>query len=119
MKPIIAPSILSADFAYLAKDLEMLNRSEFRYDGDEMEAYIRKMKAEYAAQGPEDGIPPMSDEELRQSVILQTEQGWLMEAFCRERGIASLTVTCAPCDEAMYRRLGFDTPLGGTLAALL
>ena len=28
MKPIIAPSILSADFAYLAKDLEMLNRSE-------------------------------------------------------------------------------------------
>ena len=28
MKPIIAPSILSADFAYLAKDLEMVNRSE-------------------------------------------------------------------------------------------
>ena len=26
MKPIIAPSILSADFAYLAKDLEMVNR---------------------------------------------------------------------------------------------
>ena len=26
MKPIIAPSILSADFAYLAKDLEMLSR---------------------------------------------------------------------------------------------
>ena len=31
MKPIIAPSILSADFAYLAKDLEMLNRSEAGY----------------------------------------------------------------------------------------
>lgn len=28
MKPIIAPSILSADFAYLAKDIEMVNRSE-------------------------------------------------------------------------------------------
>ena len=28
MKPIIAPSILAADFAYLARDLEMLNRSE-------------------------------------------------------------------------------------------
>ena len=28
MKPIISPSILSADFAYLAKDLEMINRSE-------------------------------------------------------------------------------------------
>lgn len=28
MKPIIAPSILSANFAYLAKDMEMINRSE-------------------------------------------------------------------------------------------
>ncbi len=28
MKPIIAPSILSADFANLGKDIEMLNRSE-------------------------------------------------------------------------------------------
>lgn len=28
MKPIIAPSILSADFAHLAKDIEMINRSE-------------------------------------------------------------------------------------------
>ena len=28
MKPIISPSILSADFGYLAKDLEMVNRSE-------------------------------------------------------------------------------------------
>ena len=35
MKPIIAPSILSADFAYLAKDLEMLNRSEERRVGKE------------------------------------------------------------------------------------
>lgn len=38
--------------------------------------------------------------------------------WCRERGIASLTVTCAPCDEGMYRALGFDTPLGQTLAHL-
>lgn len=28
MKPIIAPSILSANFAYLAKDVDMVNRSE-------------------------------------------------------------------------------------------
>ncbi|MDR3119171.1 MAG: ribulose-phosphate 3-epimerase [Mediterranea sp.] len=28
MKPLIAPSILSANFAHLAKDLEMINRSE-------------------------------------------------------------------------------------------
>ena len=38
--------------------------------------------------------------------------------WCRERGVASLTVTCAPCDEGMYRALGFDTPLGQTLAHL-
>ncbi len=30
MKPIIAPSILSADFGYLAKYIEMVNRSERR-----------------------------------------------------------------------------------------
>ena len=28
MKPIISPSILSADFAYLANDIEMINGSE-------------------------------------------------------------------------------------------
>lgn len=28
MKPVIAPSILSADFAFLARDIEMLNESE-------------------------------------------------------------------------------------------
>ena len=32
MKPIIAPSILSADFGYLAKDIEMVNRSEAELD---------------------------------------------------------------------------------------
>jgi len=31
--------------------------------------------------------------------------------WCQEHGIASLTVCCAPCDEAMYRALGFDTGL--------
>ena len=28
MKPIISPSILSADFGYLARDLEIIDRSE-------------------------------------------------------------------------------------------
>ena len=46
-------------------------------------------------------------------LLAQAAQDW-----CRERGIASLTVTCAPCDEGMYRALGFDTPLGRTLARL-
>lgn len=34
------------------------------------------------------------------------------QAQCRERGVGSLTVCCAPCDEAMYRALGFNVPLG-------
>ena len=40
------------------------------------------------------------------------------QALCRERSIASLTVCCAPCDEAMHRALGFTAPLGRTLAWL-
>ena len=28
MKPLISPSILSADFSHLADDMDMLNRSE-------------------------------------------------------------------------------------------
>ena len=38
------------------------------------------------------------------------------QSWCRENGIPSLTVCCAPCDEAMYRALGFDTGLGMTFA---
>lgn len=36
----------------------------------------------------------------------------------KEQGMASLTVTCAPCDREMYRALGFGEELGETLAAL-
>jgi GNAT superfamily N-acetyltransferase len=36
--------------------------------------------------------------------------------WCRERGIASITVCSAPCDEEMYRALGFDVVLGRTMA---
>ena len=41
MKPIIAPSILSADFGYLAKDIEMVNRSEAEWVHiDIMDGYL-------------------------------------------------------------------------------
>jgi len=36
--------------------------------------------------------------------------------WCKENGLASLTVCCAPCDEGMYQALGFDTQLGSTFA---
>lgn len=40
-------------------------------------------------------------------------------AWCVRQGIASLTVCCAPCDEAMYQALGFTLQLGTTYAALM
>ena len=36
--------------------------------------------------------------------------------WCKENGLASLTVTCAPCDEGMYQVLGFDVRLSSTFA---
>ena len=36
--------------------------------------------------------------------------------WCKENGLASLTVCCAPCDEGMYQALGFDVRLGSTFA---
>ena len=36
--------------------------------------------------------------------------------WCKENGISSLTVCCAPCDEKMYQALGFDISLGTTFA---
>ncbi len=46
--------------------------------------------------------------------LAQTAQAW-----CAARGVVSLTVCCAPCDEEMYQSLGFDTRLGGTYAKVL
>ena len=40
-------------------------------------------------------------------MLAQAAQKW-----SQENALASLTVTCAPCDEGMYRALGFDTALG-------
>lgn len=45
--------------------------------------------------------------------LSQAAQQW-----CRDNGLASLTVTCAPCDEEMYQALGFDAHLGRTFAYL-
>ncbi len=38
------------------------------------------------------------------------------QRLCREKGFASLSVTCAPCDESMYKALGFNISLGSTYA---
>ena len=41
------------------------------------------------------------------------------QVWCKEKDLASLTVCCAPCDEGMYRALGFATRLGTTLAHIM
>ena len=46
--------------------------------------------------------------------LAQVAQDW-----CKENGLASLTVTCAPCDEGMYQALGFDVRLGSTFAHIV
>lgn len=38
------------------------------------------------------------------------------QSWCRDRGVTSLTVSCAECDRALYAALGFTSPLGCTLA---
>ena len=38
------------------------------------------------------------------------------QAWCKDNGISSLTVCCAPCDEKMYQALGFDIALVTTFA---
>ena len=43
--------------------------------------------------------------------LVQAAQAW-----CKDNGISSLTVCCAPCDEKMYQALGFDIALGTTFA---
>ena len=46
-------------------------------------------------------------------LLVQAARDW-----CGKNGIPSLSVSCAPCDEQMYRHLGFDLPLGISLAHL-
>ena len=46
--------------------------------------------------------------------LAQVAQDW-----CKENGLASLTVTCAPCDVGMYQAFGFDTHLGATFAIII
>lgn len=46
-------------------------------------------------------------------MLAQAAQKW-----SRDNALASLTVTCSPCDEGMYQALGFDAALGKTFAYL-
>lgn len=41
------------------------------------------------------------------------------QKWAAKTGLASLSVTCAPCDEKMYQALGFRTKLGSNYAVIL
>ena len=58
-------------------------------------------------------IEPMFRGKGAARLLAQAAQEW-----CKEKGISSLTVSCAPCDEEMYHALGFDVRLGTTMAHL-
>lgn len=58
-------------------------------------------------------IEPVFRKKGTARLLAQAAQEW-----CKENALASLTVTCAPCDEGMYQALGFDTHLGKAFAHL-
>ena len=58
-------------------------------------------------------IEPVFRKKGAARLLAQAAQEW-----CKENALASLTVTCAPCDEGMYQALGFDTHLGKAFAHL-
>lgn len=47
-------------------------------------------------------------------LLTQAVQEW-----SKTNGLASLSVTCAPCDEGMYQHLGFDLHLGTAFAHII
>ena len=47
-------------------------------------------------------------------MLARAAQDW-----SKENGLASLTVTCAPCDEGMYQALGFEVRLGSAFAHII
>lgn len=58
-------------------------------------------------------IEPVFRKKGAARLLAQAAQEW-----SKENALASLTVTCAPCDEGMYQALGFDAHLGRTFAHL-
>ena len=58
-------------------------------------------------------IEPVFRKKGTARLLAQAAQEW-----SKENALASLTVTCASCDEGMYQALGFDTHLGNTFAYL-
>lgn len=65
---------------------EMLEKSVFEYNKADIDryadTYMDDVRAECAMEGME-----ISDEEIREGVIIQLKQAWMAEAYCRKHGI--------------------------------
>lgn len=58
-------------------------------------------------------VEPVFRKQGAARLLARAAQDW-----CAQRGVTSLTVCCAPCDEEMYQALGFTLPLGRSFAHL-
>ena len=92
---------------YIVDELEA--GSEYSYDEAEMDAHVQASTAEYLAQCPE-GSFIMPSDEIRESIISQSKQGWIAEAFCRSRGIEP---DMAAIQEEADQMLEMMTLMGG------
>lgn len=75
----------SKEIAHIYVDALHKN-SEYEYDQAEVEAYIDSVYDEIAAEYKSYGFE-MTEEELRQDILAQKKQEWMIQAFCQERGL--------------------------------
>lgn len=60
---------------------ELVNKSEFSYDENEMKEYAQSLIAQYPP------VEDMSPEALEENVISQVKEGWISDAFCKNYNI--------------------------------
>lgn len=75
----------SKEIAHIYVDALHKN-SEYEYDRAAAEAYIDSVYDEYAAECAAYGYE-LSEEELRQDILAQKKQEWMIQAFCQAHGL--------------------------------
>lgn len=75
----------SKEIAHIYVDALHRN-SLYEYDEAEAKAYVDSVYAEYAAEYASYGME-LTEEELRQEILEQKKQEWMIRAFCQEHGL--------------------------------
>ena len=65
---------------------QMTENSTYEYDTQEMEAHVQSLVKEYKEEATADG-EQVTEDEIRKSIVLQEEQNWMVEAFCKEKNL--------------------------------